>query len=144
MAGLRSMSRVSWIFGDDLLWILGGGTHSFGVFGGVVVGEAEVILGEGGERWSSPNPPEWSWRLPSAVKLARRPWPPEVSDGWVGRRRRFPRTANGAALWVSAWLAELGAESPVVEDLARAMPTGDWPAAYAIGEHLSVELAVAA
>ena len=49
MAGLRSMSRVSWIFGDDLLWILGGGTHSFGVLGGVGVGDAEVILGEGGE-----------------------------------------------------------------------------------------------
>lgn len=40
-----------------------------------------MILGEGDERWSSPNPPEWSWRLLSAVERARRPWPPEVSDG---------------------------------------------------------------
>jgi hypothetical protein len=45
---------------------------------------------------------------------------------------------------VSAWLAELGAHSPLVEDLARAVQVGDWPAAYAIGECLSVDVAVAA
>ena len=49
MAGLRSMSRVSWIFGDDLLWILGGATVSFGVFGRSRGGDAQVIVGEGGE-----------------------------------------------------------------------------------------------
>jgi len=32
---------------------------------------------------------------------------------------------------VSAWLAELGADSPLVDDLARAACVGDWAAAYA-------------
>ena len=45
---------------------------------------------------------------------------------------------------VSAWLAELGARSPLVEDLARAVHASDWPAAYAIGEYLSVDVTVAA
>ena len=45
---------------------------------------------------------------------------------------------------VSAWLAELGAHSQLVEDLARAVHVGDWPAAYAIGEYLSVDVTVAA
>jgi len=45
---------------------------------------------------------------------------------------------------VSAWLAELGAYSPLVADLARAVDVGDWPAAYAIGEYLSVDVTVAA
>jgi hypothetical protein len=45
---------------------------------------------------------------------------------------------------VSAWLAELGADSPLVEELARAVHAGDWPSAHAIGEYLSVDVAVAA
>ena len=45
---------------------------------------------------------------------------------------------------ISAWLAELGADSPLVEDLARAVRAGDWPAAYALGESLSVDVTVAA
>ncbi len=45
---------------------------------------------------------------------------------------------------ISAWLAELGTHSPVVEELARAVHVGDWPAAYAIGEYLSVDVSVAA
>ena len=48
------------------------------------------------------------------------------------------------ATTVSAWLAELGAHSPLVEDLGRAVHVGDWPAVYAIGEYLSVDVAVAA
>jgi len=44
---------------------------------------------------------------------------------------------------VSAWLAELGADSPLVEDLARAVEVGDWPAAYDLGERLSVEVTFA-
>jgi hypothetical protein len=44
---------------------------------------------------------------------------------------------------VSAWLAELGVRSPLVEELARAACVGDWPAAYAVGEHLSVEVTIA-
>jgi hypothetical protein len=45
---------------------------------------------------------------------------------------------------VSAWLAELGAHSSLVEDLARAVCAGDWPTAYAIGDRLSVDVTVAA
>ena len=45
---------------------------------------------------------------------------------------------------VSAWLAELGAHSPLVEDLARAARVGDWAAAYAVGARLSVDVTVAA
>lgn len=44
---------------------------------------------------------------------------------------------------VSGWLSELGTQSPLADELARAVRIGDWPAAYAIGEHLSVEIAVA-
>jgi hypothetical protein len=45
---------------------------------------------------------------------------------------------------VSAWLAELGAESPLVDDLARAVCAGNWSAAHGIAEYLSVEVAFAA
>jgi hypothetical protein len=45
---------------------------------------------------------------------------------------------------VAAWLAELGVESPLVDDLARAAQAGDWPAVYSVGEHLSVEVTLAA
>jgi hypothetical protein len=45
---------------------------------------------------------------------------------------------------VSAWLAELGAHSPLVEDLARAACVGDWAPAYAVGNQLSVDVTVAA
>ncbi len=41
---------------------------------------------------------------------------------------------------VSAWLAELGAQSQLVEELARAVGADDWPTAYAIGDRLSVEV----
>ena len=58
------------------------------------------------------------------------------------RTVRVPVNAIGPT--VSAWLAELGANSPMVEDLARAVRNGDWPAAFAVGEHLSVHVAVAA
>jgi hypothetical protein len=53
-------------------------------------------------------------------------------------------SVEGIVSTVSAWLAELGASSPLVEDLARAVRDADWLAAYAIGEHLSVDVAVAA
>lgn len=44
---------------------------------------------------------------------------------------------------VKAWLAELGADSPLVEDLARAIRAGDWPVVYAIGEYLSIDVSTA-
>jgi len=66
---------------------------------------------------------------------------------------RYDRLHNGRTVQVpgheiapivSAWLAELGAHSPLVEDLARAACGGDWAAAYAVGDQLSVDVTVAA
>jgi hypothetical protein len=59
-----------------------------------------------------------------------------------GRAVHVP--SHGIAPVVSAWLAELGAHSPLVEDLVLAVRAGDWPAAYDIGDRLSVEVTVAA
>jgi hypothetical protein len=57
--------------------------------------------------------------------------------------QRTVRVAGDAiAPTVSAWLAEFGVQSPMAEDLARAVRGGDWPAVYAIGEHLSVDVTV--
>jgi hypothetical protein len=51
---------------------------------------------------------------------------------------------DGIVVTVSAWLAELGTSSPLVDDLARTVRTGDWIAAHAIAEILSVDVTVAA
>jgi hypothetical protein len=59
-----------------------------------------------------------------------------------GRTVHVP--AHEIASTVSAWLAELGAHSPLVDDLARAVHAGDWPAALGIGDYLSVDVAIAA
>jgi hypothetical protein len=59
-----------------------------------------------------------------------------------GRTVHVP--AQEIATTVSAWLAELGAHSPLVDDLARAVCAGDWPVALGIGDYLSVDVTVAA
>jgi hypothetical protein len=63
-------------------------------------------------------------------------------------RLRVGRTvqvsADGIAIAVSAWLAELGVSSPLVEDLASTVRDGNWSAAYAIADCLSIDVAVAA
>ncbi|OBK35679.1 hypothetical protein A5658_09345 [Mycobacterium sp. 1245111.1] len=59
-----------------------------------------------------------------------------------GRTARVPITSIGTI--VAGWLADLDVSSPLVDDLTRAVQNGDWPAAYAVGEHLSVHVAVAA
>lgn len=59
-----------------------------------------------------------------------------------GRTARV--AAEGIASTVSAWLAELGARSPVVDDLALAVRSGDWVTAHAIAERLSVDVTIAA
>jgi hypothetical protein len=51
--------------------------------------------------------------------------------------------AEAIAPTISAWLAELGADSPLVEDLEKAIHAGDWSAARAIGEYLSVDVSAA-
>jgi hypothetical protein len=45
---------------------------------------------------------------------------------------------------VSAWLAELGADSQMVDDLVQAVRRGDWPVAHALEDRLSVDVTVAA
>jgi hypothetical protein len=45
---------------------------------------------------------------------------------------------------VSTWLAELGIHSELADDLARAACAGDWPAAYAIGDRLAIDVTIAA
>jgi hypothetical protein len=44
---------------------------------------------------------------------------------------------------VSAWLAELGADSPLVAELERAACVGDWAAAHAVGDQLSIDVTAA-
>ena len=58
-----------------------------------------------------------------------------------GRTVRVP--GHEIAPIVSAWLSELGAHSPLVDDLARAACVGDWAAAYAVGDQLSVDVTIA-
>lgn len=55
---------------------------------------------------------------------------------------RVPGDAIAAT--VSTWLTDLGAHSPLATDLGQAVRAGDWPTVYAIGERLSVDVAVAA
>lgn len=55
--------------------------------------------------------------------------------------RRVQLTAEEIVTTVSAWLAELGASSPLAEDLAQAVRVGDWPKAHLLGEYLSVDVA---
>ncbi|OBH10722.1 hypothetical protein [Mycobacterium sp. E3247] len=59
-----------------------------------------------------------------------------------GRTVRVP--GHEIAPLVSAWLAELGAHSPLVDELARAACVGDWAVAYAIGDQLSVDVVISA
>ncbi|WP_136245615.1 hypothetical protein [Mycobacterium intracellulare] len=58
-----------------------------------------------------------------------------------GRAVRVP--GDGIAATVSAWLAELGAGSPLADDLARAVTASDWPTAYALADSLSVSVEIA-
>jgi hypothetical protein len=53
-------------------------------------------------------------------------------------------SADGIVPTVSAWLAELGTTSPIVEDLAQAVRAADWPKAHELSEVLSVDVTLAA
>jgi hypothetical protein len=59
-------------------------------------------------------------------------------------RRAAHVPGDRIAATVSAWLAELGVDSPMAEDLARAARAGNWPAVHAISDWLSVDVLVAA
>lgn len=67
----------------------------------------------------------------------------QITDRLLGGRSvHVP--ADGIVATVAAWLAELGAASPLVEDLADAARAGDWPTIHILSEVLSVDMAVAA
>jgi hypothetical protein len=78
----------------------------------------------------------------------RRKWIPRITRPAVtiyqltnplrGHTVRVPGAEIAAT--VSAWLAEWGTRSPLVNDLARAACAGDWAAAHAMGEQLSVQI----
>jgi hypothetical protein len=53
-------------------------------------------------------------------------------------------SSDEIATTVSGWLAELGADSPIVEDLALAVRSGNWPEAHVLQDVLSVDVTVAA
>ncbi|TAM66390.1 hypothetical protein [Mycobacterium sp.] len=85
------------------------------------------------------NSPKWTvhWpqRRPTATiyQLTDR-----LHQGHVARVPAHQITAT-----VSGWLADLGADSPLVDELERAVCGGDWAAAHALGDCLSIEIAVA-
>lgn len=58
------------------------------------------------------------------------------------------RVANVAAAeiatTIASWLADLDVHSPLVDQLAHAARLGDWAAARAIAEHLSVDISCVA
>lgn len=53
-------------------------------------------------------------------------------------------SADEIVTTVSTWLDELGAASPLVEDLAQAVRVGDWAKAHVLGDCLSVEVTAVA
>ncbi|MDT5324493.1 MAG: hypothetical protein QOF25_1645 [Mycobacterium sp.] len=59
-------------------------------------------------------------------------------------RRAAQVPGDRIAATVSAWLAELGVDSPMAEDLARAARAGNWPVVHAISDCLSVDVLVPA
>jgi hypothetical protein len=65
----------------------------------------------------------------------------QLTDRLHGHMARVP--AHQISATVSGWLAEVGAKSPLVDDLARAVSDGDWAAVHALGDCLSIEIVVA-
>ncbi len=59
----------------------------------------------------------------------------------AGRTERVPGACIASV--VGRWLAELGADSPLVDDLANAVRRRDWPTAHQLGEWLSVDVHMA-
>jgi hypothetical protein len=53
-------------------------------------------------------------------------------------------TGDQIVATISAWLADLEAHSPLVEDLAAAVRIGNWPVVHNLADYLSVEVGVAA
>jgi len=60
----------------------------------------------------------------------------------AGRTARVP--ADGIGATIAAWLADFDVDSPMVDDLARALRCGDWPTVHALAEQLSIDVSLAA
>jgi hypothetical protein len=86
---------------------------------------------------------ELSWHLDYPVRHRETMTIYQVTDRLHDRRTVYMR-GNEIAATISAWLAELGVDSPMAEDLADAVRAGDWPSAHCIADYLSVEVTVAA
>jgi hypothetical protein len=84
------------------------------------------------------------------VEAQRKSWPNTrgVTIYQLTNRVRDGRTvyvsADEIVTTVSEWLAEFGATSPLVDDLAQAVRAADWPKTHTLEDHLSVEVTVAA
>ncbi|MEZ0052249.1 hypothetical protein ABIA30_003261 [Mycobacterium sp. MAA66] len=81
----------------------------------------------------------------SIIQFHRRPSaePTFVVVDRLHGRRAVAVPGEQVAATVSAWLAELDVDSPLIDELALAVQRQDWPAVYALGERLSVEVMVA-
>ncbi len=77
--------------------------------------------------------PHWPQRRPTTATVYQ--LTDCLHDGHTARV-----AAHEIRATVSAWLAELGADSPLVGELERAVRGGDWASAYDIGERLSVRV----
>lgn len=80
-------------------------------------------------------------KLHIGERLASGPQMYQVSDRLQGRTVSVPGPEIAGA--VAAWLADFDVHSPLVEELADAVRVGDWAAARAIGECLSVDISFA-
>ena len=58
--------------------------------------------------------------------------------------RKVQVLADQLSRTIAAWLAEFGVNSPLVDELAKAVCAGDWPTAHAVADRLSVDVAVVA
>jgi hypothetical protein len=77
-----------------------------------------------------------------ALHVGHRPVPTpifRVSDR-VHEERSVTVAAHEIAATVAAWLAELGVQTPLVDQLDSAVSKGDWITARAIADHLSVDV----
>jgi hypothetical protein len=83
-------------------------------------------------------PQRWRHRRPRAAASRTYAVRHRVHDS---RTIYIPATELAAT--VSEWLAEVGACSPLVEDLAHEVDANNWPAAHSISECLGIEVTIA-
>jgi hypothetical protein len=84
------------------------------------------------------------WLLSSLTRRTDAPTAMYELTDLLHNRRVTRVSAEGLVATVSAWLAELEADSPLVGDLATVVQRGDWVAAHAIAASLSVDVVLAA